>query len=157
MTDDDDPDRRLAVSQKLQEHINELAGVPPSKRTYHVHQHLMHAIDRIFATRKGHHFQKSDEEVIKDVASAILYTVDTNNRPPPPRGFFGSLWNDFRALSASQKAGAIAATVLFLLSALGGVITIYEKLVRPLIVTEQAWPPAAEQRTPFTPGKPEAK
>ena len=152
MADDQDHrERRLADSSKLQGIITGLSKVPQPSRMLHVHDELMHAIDRCLATHKGHRFETKEIEVIKDVAFQIVYMLDPSNRPA--RGFF-ALWRDFKTLSALQKAGAIGGVLAFLGGAIGGSITLWEKAIRPSVsaapsqVTDQAGAVVA----PTTPG-----
>jgi hypothetical protein len=73
---DDHRDRRVAESSKLQALINDLSKVPPARRMYLVHDEIMHAIDASLRTHKGHKFEVAEIELIRDVAFAIVYTLD---------------------------------------------------------------------------------
>jgi hypothetical protein len=146
---DDHRDRRVAESSKLQALINDLSKVPPARRMYLVHDEIMHAIDASLRTHKGHKFEVAEIELIRDVAFAIVYTLDPSNRPA--RGFFADLWRDFKALGAMQRIAAVGAVILFLLGAIGGSITVWEKMIRPIVAAERVQP--AEPASPIPANK----
>jgi hypothetical protein len=148
---DDHRDRRLADSSKLQGLINDLSRVPPATRMYHVHDELMRAIDRSLKTHTGHRFEGAEIELIKDVAFDIVYTLDPSNRPA--RGFLAVLWREFKVLGAIQKIAAVSALIVSLLAAIGGSITVWEKIVRPIIATEQARSAEPAPSAPAVPAK----
>jgi hypothetical protein len=132
---DDHRDRRLADSEKLQDIISNLERVSSKTRMHHVHDELMHAIDRGLATHKDHHFETAEIELIKDVAFEIVYILDPGNRPA--RGFFSVLWREFKTLGPTRKIATIGALIVFLLAAIGGAITIWDRIVKPIITTEK--------------------
>lgn len=145
--DQDHRERRLADSSKLQSLIAGLSKVPPSSRMLHVHDELMHAIDRCLTTHKGHRFEQKEIEVIKDVAFQIVYTLDPSNRPAHG---FRAVWREFKALSALQKLSAVGTVLTFLVGMILGSITVWEKVIRPSIA---ASPPmaGAQHSPPATP------
>lgn len=122
---DDHRERRVADSSKLQDLITDLSKVPPSTRMYHIHDELMHAIDRSLATHDGHRFAEKEIAVIKDVAFAIVYILDPKNRQA--KGLLGRGLEEFKAISVFGKITAIAAVLAFLGGAANGAVEFAQK------------------------------
>lgn len=158
---EDHRERRLADSSKLLEMIDSLEKVKGNSRLLHVHDELMHAIDRSVnggptGTGKAP-FTSAQMTIIKDIAFQIVYVLDPANRRP--RGFFRAIWTEWLALSALTKIGSIVALIGTLGAAIVGGVKGWkevEPMIWPSAPSSPTQPPPAPHinKTPTTPTTP---
>lgn len=136
---DDHQQRRFGDATSLQQSIEALAKVPVDERRGFLHDRLMSHIDGICK----HHgsagkncFNAAQIHALKDLSFLILDILDPKSKKP--KGFMPALKAEFKEKTPFGQVGAIAAVVVFLVTLLGGTVTFYEKVLRPIAVAEAA-------------------
>jgi hypothetical protein len=97
-----------------------------------VHDKLIGAVKSICEKHRsegGRCFTQAQVECLTEIAFHVAYAVSMSHEVEVRRGFFASLWAEWRALAAMKKIATIAAVLVFLGTVITGSIWAYEKFI----------------------------
>jgi hypothetical protein len=116
-------DRRLNDATTLHELVESLTPVDPTKRMALIHDQLMAAIDdscKTHTASRASGFNAPQLAIIKDIAFQIVYVLHPLNKTQP-KGFFRSLWAEWKQKSPMTKIGIVIGVIVFLATSISGI------------------------------------